>query len=861
MVRGEPPYTKALHNCRCTACVSRYGPKGYDYASKKTVQSHLDKDALAAAPVAVDPVVNVPGASADATPDPGDLPEHPQFLPNSFDETESLPSAPEAAVPAPDPTAHIHLDHLLDARLWVEDLKLCERGKTGLSPKALDAIQNPPQTPLELDEDTDFSLELFIACSGSSQQTYRDAREAVLRRHPDQPILSYEQCEKKLAEVTGVHPTEYHICINTCIAYVGRFSELTHCIKCNEPRYDAVKSEGNKLVPRHRMIHTPVAAQLQAMRRSPVGSKLSQYRSEATKKLLDELGTDSVPDVLEDIIHGEDYIAAARDGRIGPNDMVIASTIDGAQLYASKGSDCWFLCFVVFEFGPDMRYTKKLVLIDSMFPGPNPPKHMYSFMFASLQNISAVMNMNGGAGMPVWDAARNELYNSRLFVAFNLADGPGQCTVSGLVGHKGAHGCRLFCDLKGRHKPESPAYYPALLKPKHYTVDGCNHPNVDPQHLKPQSPAEFQAVIDRLERAPNQNQHDAIRKATGVYQASIFEGLPERNRFSIPVMFPLDLMHILSLNLADLMVSLWRGEITCDASDDKKNWAFAVLVDRVWQMHGDLMRKCGARIPGSHDCAPRDIALKINSQYKAKEHQTHLYILCPGLLYGILPMPYWKHFCILVRAVRIIHQRKVTRAQLLHAHKLFLKFAVQFEVLYVQFRYDRLHMIRPCVHTLVHMSPEALRVGPLPLTAQWTLERVIGLVTSQIRQDSNPFMNIQLQGVRTSQIHALKLLRPDLDAAARQEASKPRSWKLFKNGYALLPKHDRSAGTCTTTENRAIDAFYHAQGRTWHSRTLRRWARALLPNMQVVRSLWKDASSSRAASCVRVSICHERSTV
>jgi hypothetical protein len=443
-----------------------------------------------------------------------------------------------------------------------------------------------------------------------------------------------------------------------------------------------------------------------------------------------------------------------------------------------------------------------------------------------------------------------------LFVAFNLADAPGMTTVSGLVGHTGAHGCRVFCDVMGRRKPHSTTYYPALLLPHNYPVEECSHPHVNPQQLKRQPTIQYSTAVDRLERAPNQSQYEKIRKATGVTRPSIFEGLRAQNRFSIPGMFLVDIMHVLSLNLAELMVNLWRGAIDCDASDHKKNWAFFVLKDTLWELHGGLMNRCGARIPSSHDCAPRNIAQKINSGFKAKEHQTHLYILCPGLLYGVLPELYWIHFCQLARAVRIIHQQKVTRAELLHAHHLLCKFAIELEVLYVQFRYDRLHFIHQCVHVLVHLSPEALRVGPLPLPAQWTMERMIGLLTSQIRQDSNAFMNIQFQGVRTSQVHAIKLLLPELDAAARRDASKPKSWKILEHGYALLPMHERSAGTCTTAENAAIDAFVAKHKGEWRSRKLRRWARALLPNMQVVRSYWKDISSTRAASSVRVCTSH-----
>jgi hypothetical protein len=267
MPRGEPPYDKFLHNCSCTKCVTRYGAGGRGWGSKNTPIAHMAREAAEASGAVFDEPVpedeyqwDEPSVLGTPTPEP---------LPPEAD-------TPALATPEPlDPTAHIHLDDGKDTRHWVEDLKTCELGKTGLSPEALHALLNPPQTPLTVDENTSFSLELFIATSGSSQQTYRDVREAVLRRHPSHPILSYEQCEKALAELTGIHVTEYHICVNTCIAYVGRFSNLTRCHICNEPRYDTAKSRGDKLVPRHRMIHTPIALQLQAMHRSPVASRLA----------------------------------------------------------------------------------------------------------------------------------------------------------------------------------------------------------------------------------------------------------------------------------------------------------------------------------------------------------------------------------------------------------------------------------------------------------------------------------------------------------------------------------------------------------------------------------------------------------
>ncbi|KAF8508137.1 hypothetical protein JB92DRAFT_2619486, partial [Gautieria morchelliformis] len=53
------------------------------------------------------------------------------------------------------------------------------------------------------------------------------------------------------------------------------------------------------------------------------------------------------------------------------------------------------------------------------------------------------------------------------------ADGPGSVHFTGLVGHHGAFPCRIFCGLKGRHKPGGSHYYPTLLKPFHYDMEGC----------------------------------------------------------------------------------------------------------------------------------------------------------------------------------------------------------------------------------------------------------------------------------------------------------------------------------------------------------------------------------------------------
>jgi hypothetical protein len=51
-------------------------------------------------------------------------------------------------------------------------------------------------------------------------------------------------------------------------------------------------------------------------------------------------------------------------------------------------------------------------------------------------------------------------------------------------------------------------------------------------------------------------------------------------------------MHIIAINLLDLLISLWRGTIDCDKKDTKDLWDWVVLVGDVWKLHGQDVADC-----------------------------------------------------------------------------------------------------------------------------------------------------------------------------------------------------------------------------------------------------------------------------
>ena len=101
---------------------------------------------------------------------------------------------------------------------------------------------------------------------------------------------------------------------------------------------------------------------------------------------------------------------------------------------------------------------------------------------------------------------------------------------------------------------------------------------------------------------------------------------------------------------------------------------------------------------------------------------------------------------------------------------------------------DRLHFCRPCLHTLLHASPEVTRVGPGTYLTQFTMERAIGDLGSDIRQPSNIYGNLCQIAIRQSQLNALKALYPEFDPDTNN--SLPAHSEAISNGYVFLRPRD-----------------------------------------------------------------------
>lgn len=748
---------------------------------------------------------------------------------NNDNANDPLPHEGEEEVPT---ALHSQIEHIRVAQQFIELISQATLDNTKLDDSTRDRLKNPIEEPVDIsDPDIRLSIDLFMACDNASECTYKAVRESILRRLPDINVLTYRKIKKLVANISGVVSIDDDMCINSCHAFTGPYTDLQACQICYEPRYDpTILATTGKEVPRKRACTIPLGPQIQALRRSGHNADAIGYRD---KKIQEILGTAPQDRIFDDIFCGSDILKLHQDLSLSANDTTVMFSLDGAQLYQNKKSDTWIAIWIIADYNPTTRYKKKHILPALIIPGPSKPKILDSFLFRSFHHLSAIQQANNGSGLRVWDHSKEEVILSRIINLLDLADAVALAELDGRVGHHGAQGCRLGCDMKGRHKPFSGHYYAVHLRPNGVNADDCNHADFNfrnPFGIQRESTQIYQEKVAIIISSRDQTEYERNRKLTGISKPSIINGLNPQFTLPVPQCFTVDLMHLLCINLGELLISLWRGGLKCETSDDKLTWDWATLTGDTWQEHGNLVAAATVYFPSSFHRPPRNPAEKLSSGYKATEYFLYVFGLGPAFFRLTLPEKYWKNFCKLVHGVRTIIQRRITKSQLREAHSYLVQFVEEYENIYYQRRMDRLHFCRPSLHTLLHTSPEAFRIGPGAYDTQFTMERSIGDLGQEIRQPSNPFGNLCQIALRRSQLNALKATCPELDDT---DISLPKYSHDNGDGYIFLTPRQQRPEKLFGNEKAAVEGDFGIS-------VLRKWGRVRLPNGQIARSMFSE---------------------
>jgi len=563
-----------------------------------------------------------------------------------------------------------HIENIKFTQEFTEDISTATFKNGCLDDNVIHHLHNPCNEPTIIsDPDIRLSLDLFLAVMNASEETYHTSRNAILLHYLDSGILSYHAVKRLVAQKTGVVAIYDDMCINSCHAFMGPFAQLQFCSICGEAQYDVAQAAlTGKDIACQQFCTILLGLQLQALRQSCSGAMAMRYLDQKMKQVAEMLNNiqagDSGDIIYDDIFSGSEIQDLAERINVNGDDTIVSLSLDGAQLYQNKKSDTWISIWILDNLSPNQRYQKKQVLPGTVIPGPNKPKITDSYLYRGLHHLSALQRENNGAGLCMWDAATSKIINSRIILALSTADAVGITELDGCIGHHGVHGCRLGCQMKGRHKPHTGHYYAVHLRPNNYTICDCDHHNIDIWNLSTPSSIDYQQDLLKVVSSSDQNQYKQNRKETGISKPTILSGLVSDLMVPVPRCFPLDLMHLIFINLGELLIPLWQGTLKCDVTDSVLSWDWATLTRDAWQAHGKVVTDATPFFPSSFHRPPRNPAEKISSGYKATEYFHYLFGLGPGHFRAILPSRYWKHFCKLVCGVRILVQRCITGSQL-----------------------------------------------------------------------------------------------------------------------------------------------------------------------------------------------------
>ncbi|TFY51285.1 hypothetical protein EVG20_g11072, partial [Dentipellis fragilis] len=279
------------------------------------------------------------------------------------------------------------IEDIAIAQDFISALRTASLDDDALPDDVLDRLRHPPVGPPAFDDPIlRLSIKVYLALTNASQDSYNRVREAI-HEELQTELLSFHQVKSQIAELSGVVPIIHHMCVNTCVAFTGPFADLDRCPMCQEPRYDQHKlrtSRGRVKSPRQ-VFHTmPLGPQLQARRRHPEMAEKMQHRDRRVQEILAAGRIDD----FDDLYCGTDFLDAVERGDITSNDSVLLFSIDGAQLYQSKQSDCWMYMWVLLDLAPDTRYKKPHILPGGIIPGPHKPKNLDSFLFPGLHHLA-----------------------------------------------------------------------------------------------------------------------------------------------------------------------------------------------------------------------------------------------------------------------------------------------------------------------------------------------------------------------------------------------------------------------------------------------------------------------------------------
>lgn len=408
-------------------------------------------------------------------------------------------------------------------------------------------------------------------------------------------------------------------------------AKLTVCPYCNEPCYDSTGKSRNFFTYVH------LIPQLRALFCCPDTANKMRYRH-----LFDILG-----DSISDIFHGKHYKHLCRtkvviDGKEQPyfyfeeeHEIALGLCTDGMCPFKRRKQTCWPIVLVNYNLPPEERTRTENLICVGVVPGPKCPADLNSCLQPLIEELVELAQ-----GTAVVDVSQRKLFSLRAHLITIFGNIPVITKILEFIGHNSCFPCR-FCMMPTVSSATSGGgthHYCPLHQPNGHWTDPLNlllrtHDDCLKQGLE-------------VLHATTDHARNKLASKSGVKGVTLLACL---SSVSIPISFPVDLMHMIWQNLIPQLINLWTKEST-ELDDGLEDYC---IDSNVWDVIGKACQSSGDILPSSFGC--RVPHFDKHSQFIAETWSNFTLLLSPCILHRRFKDPrYYKHFVCLVKLLRLI---------------------------------------------------------------------------------------------------------------------------------------------------------------------------------------------------------------
>ncbi|CCO34284.1 hypothetical protein BN14_08379 [Rhizoctonia solani AG-1 IB] len=301
------------------------------------------------------------------------------------------------------------------------------------------------------------------------------------------------------------------------------------------------------------------------------------------------------------------------------------------------------------DFSPDVHMHQDNIICVGAVPGPHSPKDINLFLQPLIDELAQLAK-----GVEAVDVVREEIFSLRA----HLIAAGGDLPAISPTANKKTH---LYCPL---HRLDGNSFDPLSLPL-------CTHDK---------SIAQGYHVLE----APNNTARANRATECGIKGVTLLARL---SSIRIPNTFPVEVMHMIWINLIPQLMDLWQENFNELDSGMEDYGIDALLVNSL----GTTCAESGALFPSSFGC--RVPHFRNRSHFTAESWSIWAVYLAPHLLRGrFKKSDYYTHFVRLINILREVMDYEIAQSELLRIRKEIAGWLEDFEIIYYQYNEERLRI-------------------------------------------------------------------------------------------------------------------------------------------------------------------------